>query len=64
MRKIALMLVCVAAVVCLCSCSKKEPAGGEKKLTIAVIPKGTTHIFWQSVHAGALKAAAEFDVEI
>lgn len=64
MRKIALMLVCVAVVVCLCSCSKKEPAGGEKKLTIAVIPKGTTHIFWQSVHAGALKAADEFGVEI
>lgn len=64
MRKIALMLVCVVAVVCLCSCSKKEPAGSEKKLTIAVIPKGTTHIFWQSVHAGALKAAGEFGVEI
>ena len=64
MRRIALMLVCVAAVLFLCSCSKKAPSGGEKKLTIAVIPKGTTHIFWQSVHAGALKAADEFGVEI
>jgi ribose transport system substrate-binding protein len=26
---------------------------------IAVIPKGTTHVFWKSVHAGALKAARE-----
>jgi ribose transport system substrate-binding protein len=26
---------------------------------IAVIPKGTTHVFWKSVHAGALKAAKE-----
>jgi ribose transport system substrate-binding protein len=34
------------------------PATG-KKLTIAVIPKGTTHEFWKSIHAGALKAAAE-----
>jgi ABC-type sugar transport system substrate-binding protein len=26
---------------------------------IAVIPKGTTHDFWKSIHAGALKAARE-----
>jgi len=33
-------------------------------LNIAVIPKGTTHLFWKSVHAGAVKAAREFGVEI
>ena len=27
---------------------------------IAVIPKGTTHVFWQSIHAGAEKAAKEY----
>ena len=32
--------------------------------TIAVIPKGTTHAFWQSIHAGANKAAQEFGVEV
>ena len=32
---------------------------GAKKLTIAVIPKGTTHEFWKSIHAGAQKAAGE-----
>jgi ribose transport system substrate-binding protein len=37
---------------------------GSNKLQIAVIPKGTTHQFWKSVHAGANKAAAEFDIEI
>lgn len=31
---------------------------------IAVIPKGTAHIFWQSVYAGAKTAAKEFDVDI
>jgi ribose transport system substrate-binding protein len=32
---------------------------------IAVIPKGTTHDFWKSIHAGALQAASERDnVEI
>lgn len=36
-----------------------------KKLRIAVIPKGTSHIFWKSVHAGAEKAATELkNVEI
>jgi ribose transport system substrate-binding protein len=29
-----------------------------------VIPKGTSHVFWQSIHAGAAKAARELDVEI
>lgn len=34
------------------------------KLRIAVIPKGTTHEFWKSVHAGAVKASREVDVDI
>jgi len=32
--------------------------------TIAVIPKGTTHIYWQSVRAGAEAAAKEFNCKI
>ncbi|MDD5673204.1 MAG: substrate-binding domain-containing protein [Chitinivibrionales bacterium] len=32
--------------------------------TIAVIPKGTSHVFWKSVHAGAVKAAQEQGVAI
>src|SRR5438552_13455797 len=34
------------------------------KKKIAVIPKGKTHEFWKSVHAGANKAGEEFGVEI
>lgn len=34
------------------------------RLRIALIPKGTTHEFWKSVHAGAVKAARELDVDI
>src|SRR5205814_3009837 len=30
-----------------------------KDLTIAVIPKGTTHEFWKSINAGAVKAQRE-----
>jgi ribose transport system substrate-binding protein len=33
--------------------------GGEKSYTIAVIPKGTTHEFWKSIHAGVEKARQE-----
>jgi len=36
----------------------------EKKTTIAVIPKGRSHLFWRSVNAGAAKAARENGVEI
>jgi ribose transport system substrate-binding protein len=37
---------------------------GPAKTTIAVIPKGTSHVFWQSIHAGAAKAASELSVDI
>jgi len=36
----------------------------ENKITIAVIPKGRAHLFWQSVQAGAVAAARENGVEI
>jgi ribose transport system substrate-binding protein len=36
----------------------------EKKLRIGVVPKGRSHMFWQSVHAGAVKASRETAVEI
>jgi ribose transport system substrate-binding protein len=38
--------------------------GAAKPLKIAVIPKGTTHEFWKSIHAGAVQAARELGVEI
>ena len=38
------------------ACGPRQTTGGP---TIAVIPKGTSHVFWQSVHAGAEKAARE-----
>ena len=37
-------------------CGKKVDA---KTYTIAVIPKGTTHEYWKSIHAGAVKAQQE-----
>ncbi len=34
------------------------------KMTIAVIPKGTTHVFWKSIEAGARQAGKELGAEI
>lgn len=68
------VLACALATLVLAACSKPSPdttstdAGAEAKsgarLRIAVVPKGTTHEFWKSVHAGAVKAARELDADI
>src|SRR5882724_1607929 len=39
-------------------------ARADDKLSIAVIPKGTTHVFWRSVESGAKKAGQELGVKI
>jgi len=62
-------LVAVAAVSAFIGCKQKTEQNSAKKYQIAVIPKGTTHVFWKSIHAGALKAeqelkAAGLDVEV
>jgi ribose transport system substrate-binding protein len=36
------------------------PGVSDTPIRIALIPKGTTHDFWKSVHAGAIKAQREF----
>lgn len=46
------------------SCSDSDSGSGAVQRRIAVIPKGTTHEFWKSIHAGALTAAKELGVEI
>lgn len=58
-----LTLVVLAGVACRPSTRSSGEGGGS--LRIAVIPKGTSHEFWKSVHFGAEKAASEIgDVEI
>ena len=39
------------------------PAPAAETLKIAVIPKGTTHEFWKSIHAGARKAELELKAQ-
>ena len=57
MRTCLTFLLCLAATITLASCSGDK----EDKTVIAVIPKGTAHEFWQSVHAGAIKAKVELN---
>ncbi|HEV8140011.1 MAG TPA: substrate-binding domain-containing protein [Pyrinomonadaceae bacterium] len=57
MRKVILIPTILTAVFAL-SCNRSGSPNG-KKLTIAVIPKGTSHEFWKSIHAGAVKAQRE-----
>jgi ribose transport system substrate-binding protein len=54
MKRITPFLSAVAAAL-LCPVA---PAA-DKPITLAVIPKGTTHEFWKSVNAGAFKARDE-----
>jgi ribose transport system substrate-binding protein len=58
------MLLLAALVVASAGCDRKDAAPGSAKLTIAMIPKGTTHEFWKSVHFGADQAARELGVEL
>lgn len=45
--------------------SAADPAGTKPAaLRIAVVPKGTTHDFWKTVHAGALRAGKDLDVDV
>src|SRR2546421_424173 len=62
MRKIITLLFMLSTLMFL-GCSKSGQQGGKKKLTIAVIPKGTTHEFWKSIQAGSIKAARELSAQ-
>jgi ribose transport system substrate-binding protein len=56
-------LAAILTAVAACSGSQPAPAGGSS-LSIAMIPTGTTHNFWQSIHAGANRAGKELGVEV
>jgi ribose transport system substrate-binding protein len=80
MNRLCLVGALCLSFVTAAACKKTEPAAGttpsaetapaveqtppKAKRKLAVIPKGTTHEFWKSVHAGANKAGQELGVEI
>ena len=60
-------LATLSVALMLLGCAAREQAkypkirvrAADEPLKIAVIPKGTTHEFWKSIHAGAVKAEQE-----
>jgi ribose transport system substrate-binding protein len=42
----------------LVSCRRQSQTGA-KTITLAVVPQGSTHEFWKSIHAGAVKATRD-----
>ena len=62
----AVVGVCLAASLVSCgkSPSPGNPAAAAGPLRVAVIPKGANQVYWKSVHAGAVQAAAELGVEV
>lgn len=63
-RSFSIVSVLVAAAVFATSCRERVETTETSDTTIAVIPKGTTHVFWKSVESGAREAGKEFDLNI
>ncbi len=59
---IIILLVVILIIFIGVGISRKGKGGGQRR--IAVIPKGITHIFWESIRRGAEKAGAEAGVKI
>ena len=56
-RPVYRALVCCLVLLTI-SCRRSSNA------VVGVVPKGANHIFWQTVHAGAIKASQEFGLEV
>ena len=57
--------VALLTVLAICAaCNKGADSNAPKQKTIAVIPKGVSHAFWQTVKAGADAAGKDLNVKI
>ncbi|MGV3774835.1 MAG: substrate-binding domain-containing protein, partial [Verrucomicrobiales bacterium] len=52
-----------ALALCVALAMSGVASAAGKPLTIAVIPKGTSHEFWKSINAGAVKAKQELEAQ-
>ncbi len=59
---VIIVLVVIAIIFIGIGIARKGKQGNQRR--IAVIPKGITHIFWESIRRGAEKAGAEAGVKI
>ena len=60
MKSTPILALALAALLAGCNKSAESPG----QIRVAVIPKGTTHIYWKSVEAGAMKAGTELGVKV
>lgn len=58
MRRLVYPALFCALLAATLACRKSS------KTVVGVVPKGANHIFWQTVHAGAIKAAQEYGFEV
>lgn len=68
-RIVAVIILPVVLVGCSASQDARPgrgPSGSpkERKLTLAVIPKGTVHEFWKTVEQGVRQAASELEIDV
>ncbi len=61
LRRVVLTLV---AGLCVAGAGRLDRETAPPDLKIAVIPKGTTHVFWKAVERGARQAGKDLNVEI
>src|SRR5687767_2596630 len=64
MKKTVLALTVLALSACGGNSGAPAESSTGSGLTIAVIPKGTSHAFWQSIRAGAERAGRELGVTV
>lgn len=65
----AVLVIVIGAVVAAVIIRKQQSettstSNAPSQLTIAVIPKGTTHVYWKSVEAGARQAEKDLGVNV
>jgi ribose transport system substrate-binding protein len=51
-------IVLIVSLLLACGCGRSD------KRLVGMVPKGTTQMFWQAVHAGAIKASDESGLEL
>ena len=64
MKRLAFVLLPIVFACAAAGCSPRSGSSSASTISIAVIPKGTSHVFWQSIRAGAERAGKEVGAQI
>jgi ribose transport system substrate-binding protein len=62
--KLRLLVSLLTVLLCACSPQKGPETASGHKLKIAFVPMHLFDVYWQTVHAGAIKAAHERDINL